>query len=67
MKAIFTSEDPVEIRRIAKSDDMANFIWELVVNGWRDFKYTDYDYEPAWKKIRDLLEEHRIDIEDLIS
>jgi hypothetical protein len=67
MKAIFTSEDPVEIRRIAKSDDMANFIWELVVNGWREFKYTDYDYEPAWKKIRDLLEEHRIDIEDLIS
>jgi len=67
MKAIFTSEDPVEIKRIAKSDDMANFIWELVVNGWREFKYTDYDYEPAWKKIRDLLEEHRIDIEDLIS
>ena len=67
MKAVFISEDPKEIARWSKADDMANFIWELVVNGWREFKYTDYDYEPAWKKIRDLLEEHRIDIEDLIS
>ena len=67
MKAVFISEDPKEITRWSKADDMANFIWELVMNGWRDFKHTDYDYEPAWKKIRDLLEEHRIDIEDLIS
>ena len=67
MKAIFTSEETQEIKRLAKSADMASFIYELVMNGWREFKYTDYDYEPAWKKIRDLLEEHRIDIEDLIS
>lgn len=67
MKAVFTSEDPQEIKRLAKATDMASFIFDLVMNLWRDFKYTDYDYEPAWEKIRDLLKEHRIDIEDLIS
>jgi len=66
MKAVFTSEDPVEIKRIAKSDDMANFIWELVVNGWRDFKHTDYDYRPAWEKINKLLEEYYINVDELM-
>ena len=65
MKAVFTSEDPVEIRRIAKADDMANFIWELVMNGWRDFKHTDYDYRPAWEKINKLLEDYHIDVDEL--
>ena len=66
MKAVFTSEDPVEIKRIAKADDMANFIWELVVNGWRDFKHTDYDYRPAWGKINKLLEEYYINVDELM-
>ena len=66
MKAVFTSEDPTEIRRWAKSDDMANFIWELVMNGWRDFKHTDYDYRPAWEKINKLLEEYHIDVDELM-
>jgi hypothetical protein len=67
MKAKFKSKDPQEIKRLAKCDDMASFIWELVNNGWRDFKHTDYDYQPAWDKIYELLEEHNIDIEDLWS
>lgn len=65
MKAIFESNDPIEIKRLAKVDDMAGFIWELVHNGWREFKHTDYDYTPAWDKIRDLLLEHQIDIDDI--
>ena len=65
MKAYFEAEDEQEAKRFVKSGDMAMFIWELVNNGWRDFKHTDYDYEPAWKKIRELLEEHKIDIDDL--
>jgi len=65
MKAYFEAEDEQEAKRFVKSGDMAMFIWELVNNGWRDFKHTDYDYEPAWKKIRKLLEEHKIDIDDL--
>lgn len=51
---------------MVKSTDMALFIFELVNNGWRDFRYTDYDYTPAWNKINELLREHNINIEDLI-
>ena len=65
MKATFTSTDPKEIKRLAKADDMALFIWELVHNGWREFKGTDYDHHPAWDKIHSLLEEHDINIDDL--
>lgn len=66
MKAVFISEDPNEINRWVKSDAMANFIWELVMNGWRDFKYTDYDYQPAWDAINKLLEEYHIDVDELM-
>lgn len=65
MKVTFTSTNEQEIKRLAKSNDMAQFIWELVHNGWRDFKHTDYDYQPAWNKINELLEEHKINIDDL--
>ena len=67
MKAVFESDDEQEIKRLAKSTDMALFISELVNNGWRDFKHTDYDYEPAWEKINSLLYQYNISIEDLIS
>ena len=65
MKAVFESEDPTEIKRLAKANDMSSFIWELVHNGWRDFKHTDYEWEKAWDKINSLLLEHGIDIDDL--
>jgi len=66
MKAIFTSEDEIEIKRLAKSNDMANFIWELKHNAWREYKETDYEYEIAWEKINQLLQEYNIDIDDLV-
>ena len=65
MKVTFETEDPMEAKMLAKAPDMAMFIWELVHNGWREFKYTDYDYQKAWDKIRELLEEHNINIDDL--
>jgi len=57
----------MEITRLIKSEDMAMFIWELYHNGWRDFKHTDYDYQKAWDKINDLLEEHNINVDELIE
>ena len=66
MKATFETEDPKEIIQLAKASDMASFIWELVHNGWREFKHTDYDYHPSWDKIRELLEEHNLNPEDLL-
>lgn len=67
MKAIFESEDDLEIKRLAKATDMAFFIWELVYNGWRDFKHTDYDYKKSWDKINNLLAEYDINIDDLVK
>lgn len=67
MKVIFESEEEQEIKRLAKASDMAMFIWELVHNGWRDFKHTDYDYQPYKDKIHELLEEYNINIDELVS
>lgn len=67
MKVKFKSNDPTEIKRLAKSADMAVCLWEIVHNGWREFKHTDYDYEKAWDKIRDIIYEHNIDVDDLIE
>lgn len=65
MKVTFESESPTEIKRLSKADDMAMFIWELVHNGWREFKHSDYEYGKAWDKIHELLEIHGIDIDDI--
>lgn len=67
MEATFKSKDDMEIKRLAKSTDMALFIWELVNNGWREFKHTDYEYEKAWDKIHKLLDDYNINIEDLVN
>lgn len=67
MKAIFESNNHKEIKRLVKADDMAFFIFELVNNGWREFKDTDYDYQKAWGKIHELLVEHNIDIDSLVE
>ena len=67
MKATFESDNEVEIKRLAKSSDMAMFIWELVHNGWRDFKHTDYNFQKSWDKIYDLLREFDINIDDLVE
>ena len=66
MKATFETEDPKEILQLTLSSNMAHFIWELVHNGWREFKHTDYDYQPAWEKINEMLNEYGINTEELI-
>lgn len=67
MKAKFITKDEKEIKRIAKSTDMAIFIFELKNNLWRQFKHTDYDYHIAWDKINELLDEFDININELID
>ena len=60
-------DDKIEHMRCIKATDMAICLWEIVNNGWREFKHTDYDYEKAWDKIRDIISEHNIDVDDLIE
>lgn len=67
MKAKYQAEDRFEMIRLAKSEDMALFIVELVNNGWREFKNTDYDYQKSWDKITQLLDKYNINVDDLVE
>lgn len=63
----FKTEDQQEIKRLSKVNDLCSFIFELVNNSHREFKHTDYDYQPYRDKIFQLLEEHNINIDDLYT
>lgn len=60
MKAVFESDDEQEIKRIAKSTDMALFIFHLVCN-------SRIEDEGTIQLINQLMNEYSIDIDDLIS
>ena len=67
-------DDRFEFNRITKALDMAMALWELDMNGYRKFtKYNDRQeaayqegIEEVFKYIRELLDEHQINVEDLI-
>ena len=67
MKVTFETEDMLEAKRLAKAEDMAGFIFQLVNNSWRQFKHDGIDYEPIYKKIYELLAEYNINIDELIE
>ena len=75
MKATFEfnlPEDNKEYLKLCKTDDMSNFIFELVYNTKKKlFESTgDLDVEEGidmtFKKIYELLEKHKIDIDELL-
>jgi hypothetical protein len=57
MKYTFETEDEKEAKTLLKASDMACFIFELKNNLWRQFRHTDYEYEPYKKAVIDLLDE----------
>ena len=67
-------DDRFEFNRMTKALDMAMALWELDMNGYRKFtKYNDRQegayqegIEEVFKYIRELLDEHQINVEDLI-
>ena len=67
-------DDRYEFNRITKARDMAMMLWELDINGYRKFtKYNERQeaayqegIEEVFKYIRKLLQEHQINVEDLI-
>lgn len=67
MKFIVETKDQNEMAMILKANDMATFIWELKHNAWREFKGTEYDYEKAWNKINQMLDEYQINIDEIIQ
>ena len=64
MEVIFKSEDPMEIRRLAKATDMACFIFELVHNAWRG---EEDESKISMDKVREMLEDNNIIIDDIID
>ena len=67
-------DDRYEFNRITKARDMALMLWELEMNGYRKFtKYNERQeaayqqgIEEVFKYIRELLDEHQINVEDLV-
>ena len=67
-------DDRYEFNRMTKARDMALMLWELDMNGYRKFtKYNERQesayqqgIEEVFEYIRDLLQEHQINVEDLI-
>ena len=67
-------DDRYEFNRMTKAKDMAMALWELDMNGYRKFtKYNERQegayqegIEEVFKYIRELLDEHQINVEDLI-
>ena len=64
-KFIIETDDPTEAKMLAHANDMAGAIWQFKANGFRQFKDTDYDYQPAWDAFNEILQEYGIDIDDL--
>jgi hypothetical protein len=68
------SDDRMEFERMIKAKDMALMLWELDMNGYRKFtKYNERQeeayqegIEEVFEYIRDLLQQHQINVEDLI-
>lgn len=63
MKVTFVSDDPMEIKRMAKSLDMAIALFEIVNNAHRHKETLD-DYK---EEIHKILEEQGINIDELIE
>ena len=67
-------DDLFEFIRMTKALDMAMALWEIDMNGYRKFtKYNERQeaayqegIEEVFKYIRELLDEHQINVEDLI-
>jgi hypothetical protein len=73
MKAILEfdlgeQEDKMDHLRCVKSTDMALFIWELEKNFWRKWKHdeTDFNLDNYKEALYDLMQEHNINVDELI-
>ena len=62
-------EDRMSHLRCVKAPDMAAFIWELQHNFWRKWKHNEefFTLERYQEALGELMEEHGINLEDLIE
>ena len=74
MKAILefdldNPDDEKALKRAIKATDMACFIFELKHNFWRKYKHdeSDFNVHNYREALGQLLEEHNINVEDLLE
>lgn len=70
MKSItIEPEDNFEVKRITKALDMACCLFELRYNLWRKWKYSDVlpTGEEVLKEVYKIIEEHSINVDDLVG
>jgi len=62
-------EDKMDHLRCVHATDMAGFIWELKHNFWRKWKHNESDFtlDNYKEALCDLMNEHNIDIDNLID
>lgn len=67
MKTTITTEDEMEAKRLIKSLDMANALFEIQYNLFRYFEDDECDHTPVFEKIGEIFEEHGIDVDELVE
>lgn len=67
MMSIYTTDDPMESKRIVKSLDMAIALWEIKHNLWRKFEESDVDYDPVFEAINNIFDLNAINIDELVD
>jgi hypothetical protein len=62
-------EDRISYMKCVKASDMANFIWELKHNFWRKWKHdeTDFTLDNYKEELYELMNEHNINMDELID
>lgn len=61
-------DDEMALQRAVNSQDMAFYIWEILHNGKRRFKYSEnVDVDDVWEYLWEELRNHKIDIDKLVE
>ena len=74
MRVTFTSKDEYEIKRLAKSTDMALALWDITHNAKKEICFWIEENSPdaydvldeVYSRIFGIFEEHNINTNDLI-
>ena len=76
MRVTFTTNDRKEIKRLTKADDMAFFIFDLVCNSRKgcytkcetqNVKSPEDGVDIVFDRIKELLDQNAIDIDDILE
>lgn len=65
MKALIIAEDDMETKCLAHASDMATVLFHIVHNLPREFRDSEHDHSEVWNRIKDLLDDNGVIIDEL--